>query len=154
MPDCRRASALLIAALCVAGATLSACGRKTQVKPPEMVAPEPIDTLAATNAATGVQLSWRRPAKYADGSRMTDLGAFQVERSSNGAPFMPVATIEVTDRDRLQQARHFRWVDTDAVPGETYQYRVISLTTDGYASRPSNIATIERETPTPAPEPH
>ena len=154
MPHCRRASALLIAALGLAGATLPACGRKTPVKPPELVAPEPIDTLAATNAADGVQLTWRRPVKYADGSRMADLGAFQLQRSNAGAPFSTIATVEVTDRDRIQQARHFRWVDIDPVPGETYQYRVISLTTDGYVSQPSNIATIAREIATPAPAPH
>jgi hypothetical protein len=134
-------------------ALLPACGRKTPVKPPELAAPERIDSLVATNAADGVRLLWRRPGKYVDGTRMTDLGAFRVERSTADSPFTPIATLAVSDRDRFQQERHFRWVDTDATVGDIYQYRVVSFTTDGYVSEPSNVVTIERAVPTPAPTP-
>lgn len=129
-----------------------ACGRKTAVKPPELVAPETIDNLAAHNLADGIRLSWRRPTKYVDGSRMSDLGAFRVERSAAvDEPFAPAATIAVTDQERFQQERRFRWVDTDTVVGQTYQYRVFSVTIDDYESAPSNIVTIERAIPTPRP---
>ena len=87
----------------------------------------------------------------ADGSRMTDLGAFRIERSTADSPFTPIATLAVSDRDRFQQERRFRWVDTDTTVGGIYQYRVVSFTTDGYGSEPSNIVTIERAIPTPAP---
>ncbi len=140
-----------LSVLCAAGLTLPACGRKTMVRPPELVAPETIDSLAATNVAEGIRVTWRRPVKYADGTRMSDLGAFRVERTTGGAPFSPLATVAVTDRDRFQRARRFRWLDTATTVGETYQYRVISFTTDGYASQPSNIVTIARAVPTPAP---
>jgi hypothetical protein len=140
-------------ALCGTSVMLPACGRKTAVKPPELVAPEAISSLAASNAADGVTLTWTRPTKYADGARMADLGAFRVERSTDGAPFAPLATIEVTDRERIQQERRFRWLDADTAVGDTYQYRVISATTDGYVSQPSNVVTIERAIPTPAPRP-
>jgi hypothetical protein len=153
MRDRSAASVLLFAALCGAALGGPACGRKTPVRPPELVAPEPISTLAATNAADGVLVSWQRPVKYVDGTRMLDLGAFRVERSAGGAPFSPIATVEVTDRDRIQQARRFRWLDTDTVAGATYQYRVLSFTTDAYVSQPSNVITIERAPPTPAPAP-
>jgi hypothetical protein len=145
-----RGAALLVAAACAA---LPACGRKTLVKPPELVAPERIQNLTATNGPDGIRLTWERPTRYADGSRMFDLGAFHVERSMAGIAFAPLATVEVTDRDRIQQVRHFRWVDADTSVGLTYQYRVISLTTDGYVSQPSNIATLERAIPTPAAKP-
>jgi len=150
MPGRRCTAALLLAACC---ATVPACGRKTFVKPPELVAPERIDSLAAANGPDGIRLTWARPTRYADGSRMYDLGAFRVERSADGVAFAALATVEVTDRDRLQQARRFRWADPDTVVGQTYQYRVISLTTDGYVSQPSNVATLERAIPTPAPKP-
>jgi hypothetical protein len=147
-PRPRSAVALLV----VCGAlALPACGRKTAVRPPEYAAPETITSLKAGNGADGIVLTWPRPARYADATRMTDLGAFRVERISSGAPFTPIATLEVTDRDRIQQERRFRWVDTDTVTGETYQYRVFSITTDGYVSAPSNIVTLQRAVPTPAP---
>ena len=141
----------MLAALCTVGLALPACGRKTLVKPPELVAPEKLDSLAATNVTDGIRLTWGRPVKQADGSRLYDLGAFRLDRSTAGTPFAPIATVEVTDRDRLQQVRHFHWLDADTVVGETYQYRVLSFTTDAYVSQPSNVVTIERAIPTPAP---
>jgi len=121
------------------------------VRPPELIAPQRIDNLTASNASDGIQLSWHRPTKYADGTRMTDLGGFRVERATPGTPFAPVATIEIADRDRIRQEQRFRWVDPDTQVGETDEYRVISFTTDGYVSQPSNVVTIERAIPTPAP---
>jgi hypothetical protein len=138
-----------VVAVCIT----SACGRKTAIKPPEFVAPATIASLAAHNTADGIRLTWRRPATYADGSRMEDLGAFRLERSAARGPFTPIATVAVTDRDRIQKARRFRWLDVAVAVGETYQYRVISFTTDGYVSQPSNVVTIERSVPTPAPAP-
>lgn len=139
-------------ALCLGGLgllMLPTCGRKTPVKPPELVAPKPIENLAARNVNDGIRMSWRRPTEYMDGSRMRDLGAFRIERSSNGAPFVPVATIAIGDQDRFRQERSFRWTDTDTEVGVTYQYQVISETTDDYVSFPSNIVTLERAIPTP-----
>lgn len=144
-----RGAALLIV---VAGiVALPACGRKTEVKPPELVAPAAIDTLVATNAGDGIHLTWRRPRTYVDGARMTDLGSFRVDRLIGQGPFSTVATIPVTDQERIQQERRFRWIDTNTVVGESYLYRVYSSTTDGYVSRSSNLIAIERQIPTPAP---
>jgi hypothetical protein len=140
-------------ALCAVALALPACGRKTAVRPPELVAPATIEDLTANNVAEGIRLAWKRPATYVDGSRMNDLGAFRIERSSGGAPFAYAATVAVTDQERFQRERRFRWLDADTSVGQTYQYRVISSTTDAYASDPSNIVTIERQIPTPAPTP-
>lgn len=153
MCDRRPASVSLVLVLCTVGLALPACGRKTAVRPPELVAPATIEDLSATNVTDGVRLAWRRPATYVDGTRMNDLGAFRIERSSDGAPFSQVATVAVTDQERFQQERRFRWLDSDTAVGHTYQYRVISSTTDEYVSEPSNIVTIERQVPTPAPTP-
>src|SRR5579862_2072355 len=130
-----------------------ACGRKTIVKAPELVAPARIDNLTAANAVEGIQLSWRRPERYADGSQMYDLGSFHVERGVGLEVFAPVHTVEVTDRERFQQERRFGWTDTDTVLGQTYRYRVVSETTDGYVSQPSNVAILERAQPSPTPSP-
>jgi hypothetical protein len=130
-----------------------ACGRKTIVKAPELVAPARIDNLTAVNAVEGIQLSWRRPERYADGSQMYDLGSFHVERGVGSEVFAPVHSVEVTDRERFQQERRFGWTDTDTVLGQTYRYRVVSETTDGYVSQPSNVAILERAQPSPTPSP-
>jgi len=147
MLDCGRLCALAVLAISLA---LPACGRKTPVRPPELAAPQRIDSVSVTNVADGIELSWRRPTQYADGSRMTDLAGFRVERSVAGAPFSEVATVEVTDQERIRQERRFRWVDSDTQVGTVYQYRVTSFTTDDYVSQPSDIVTAERAIPTPA----
>jgi hypothetical protein len=116
-----------------------------------MAAPEPILKLAAANATDGIALTWPRPTTYADGTRMTDLGAFRIERRAAEGPFATVATVRITDRERFRQERRFRWIDIETTAGETYEYRVVSETTDGYVSQPSNAVTIERAIPTPAP---
>jgi len=128
---------LLPFALCLFG-----CGRKASPKPPELVLPETIQSLSAEQSAAGVVLLWRRPEKYADGSRMSDLGGFRIERSEDGVPFTPIAHLEVSDRDRFRKIRRFRYVDAGALPGHRYQYRVFASTLDAYVSQPSNIAEV------------
>ncbi len=112
--------------------------------------PVRITNLHADNTPDGVQLSWGRPRLHADGSRMTDLGGFAIERSSGSDPqaaFARLDTVEVTDRDRFRQVSRFRYLDRGTVPGTTYRYRVVSYTVDRYFSAPSNVETLERIIP-------
>jgi hypothetical protein len=131
-------------ALCAVALALPACGRKTAVRPPELVAPATIEDLTANNVAEGIRLAWKRPATYVDGSRMNDLGAFRIERSIGTAPFERLSTVPVTDRERFRKESRFRHLDAAVSPGNRYSYRVVSFTVDEYASAPSNIVTIER----------
>jgi len=125
----------------------SACGRKTDVKPPQLIAPEAIRELEATNEEEGIRISWERPNEYVDGSPMHDLAAFRAERSTAGGPFQTLSKVEVTDRDRFRQIRRFRLLDTNVRPNETYRYRVVSFTLTRHVSAPSNIVEIERVIP-------
>jgi hypothetical protein len=145
---------LRLVVLAVGVLLLPACGRKTPVRPPSFVAPEVIVDLSATNAEDGIRLSWKRPGRTADGSHLYDLGSFRVERSATGGPFTKLATVAVTDQERLRQAQHFSWLDSDVQVGEFYAYRVVSFTTDGYESEPSNVASVVRAVPTPRPSVH
>jgi len=123
------------------------CGRKTQLHAPDDVLPETITDLKASNTSDGIELSWSRPTTYADGSRMNDLGGFVIERADGTdllKPFRPLVTLEVTDRDRFRQIKHFRQIDRDTNQGWEYSYRVVSFTLDRYFSEPSNIVTVER----------
>jgi hypothetical protein len=123
------------------------CGRKNLPRPPELVAPEVIKDLQGSNAKDGILLTWKRPARYADGSRMLDLGGFEIERSTAGGPFAPLTAVQVTDSDRFRQIRNFRYVDSAVSDNEVYRYRIVSFTTDRYFSLPSNTVEIVRSTP-------
>jgi hypothetical protein len=123
------------------------CGRKTLPRPPELVAPEVIKNLQASNAKDGIQLTWERPTRYADGSRMLDLGGFQIERSTAGGEFVLLGSLQVTDRDRFRQIRSFRYLDSAVSDGNVYRYHIVSFTTDRYFSLPSNTVEIVRSTP-------
>jgi hypothetical protein len=130
--------------------TFSSCGLKAPPRPPEDVLPKPIVDLRASNTSQGIQLSWSRPRLYASGAVMPDLGGFVVERATGTdplAPFQRLAVLEVTDRDRFRQIKHFQHVDGDTNVGMPYRYRVVSFTLDRYFSAPSNMVIIERTSP-------
>jgi len=134
---------------------LGACGRRGPVKPPELSRPAAILDLEASNGPEDIVLSWRRPTEYTDGSRMTDLGEFRIERSAAELPeFVEIAVLPITDRERFRQIRRFRFSDRGVEEGVRYRYRVVSTTVDGYASAPSNTVEVVRQavaaaTPTP-----
>lgn len=130
-----------------------ACGRKTEVKPPEFVAPRMITEVALTTRPDGVGLSWTRPTEYVDGTTMEDLSGFVIERSRHNEPFRELARVEVTDRGRFQKERRFSYVDTAVIENATYHYRVVAFTTDGYYGAPSGAATLTWEPPHPSPSP-
>jgi hypothetical protein len=145
------APALLVAL--AAAAALPACGRKTPVRPPEAVAPATITNLSAANAVGGIALSWRRPTESADGGLLFDLDRFVIERGVAGGPFTFLVQVPVLDRNKLRQQKRFRYVDTTVEVGEAYQYRVRSLTVDGFTSPPSNVVDLVHAIPTATPIP-
>jgi len=137
-------------------ALATACGRKTDPRPPELVAPRSVGELTLTTQADGIALRWSRPTQYVDGSAMEDLGGFAVQRSRYNSPFVEIARVPVTDRGRFQKAKRFDYVDRDLLPGATYHYRIVAFTTDGYHSAPSGAATVTwtpLAAPSPAPSP-
>jgi hypothetical protein len=148
----RRASLLLAAALL----TL-ACGRKTDVRPPEDVAPKAVNRLALNSAADGVVVSWARPTETIDGGALDDLAGFVVSRSTGNDTFAEIGRVAVTDRGRFQKVKRFELRDGNVAGGGVYHYSVVAFTTDGYYSAPSGVATITWwppvATPTPQPTP-
>jgi predicted small lipoprotein YifL len=137
----------LLSTVCCLIVGLLACGRKAPLHPPEDVLPKAITDLSASNTTEGIQLSWSRPRTYADGSPMTDLGGFIVERAVAGDPraaFERVASLEVSDRDRFRQVKRFRHDDNATSVGTAYRYQVVSFTLDRYFSAPSNVVMVER----------
>ncbi len=125
---------------------LSACGHKTDIRPPALVAPEAIGDLALTLEDQGVTLKWSRPQRYAGGGEMDDLGGFVVLRAQrNGAqvqPFTRRALIPVEDRDRFRQEKKFSYTDELLTAGTLYRYRVLAVTLDGYLGSVSNTVEL------------
>jgi len=130
-----------------------ACGRKTDPRPPELVAPRPIGELSLTTLGEGVALRWTRPTEYVDGSTMEDLGGFVIERSRENQRFNEHGRVEVTDRGRFQKVKRFDYLDRAVMSGATYHYRIVAFTTDGYYSAASGVATITWSPPSPSPAP-
>ncbi|MBI3769225.1 MAG: hypothetical protein HY271_12160 [Deltaproteobacteria bacterium] len=139
--------------LVAAALALAACARKTEVKPPQLVAPHVVGEVSLTTLVDGVAVRWARPTKYVDGTEMEDLGGFVVDRSRNNESFEELARVPVTDRGRFQKTTRFEHVDHAVMEGTTYHYRIVAFTTDGYYSAPSGAATITWEPPHPSPSP-
>jgi hypothetical protein len=137
----------------VAAATWVGCGVKSLPIPPEYAMPERIMNLSADSEKRGIELTWGRPDRYAGGDTLRDLARFIVTRSDAGAPYEEIKEISVTDQDRFQKQRVFQYLDRNTVVGQSYRYRVISETSDGYKSDPSNEVTMVRTIPPPPPNP-
>jgi hypothetical protein len=133
--------------------TVATCGRKTEPKPPELVAPSTVSEVALSSRPDGVAITWSRPNEYVDGSTMEDLGGFAIERSRNNEPFEELARVLVTDRGKFQKTKRFEYVDRAVADGTTYHYRIVAFTTDGYYSADSGAATVTWSLPGANPSP-
>jgi hypothetical protein len=143
-----------VAILCAAA---WGCGNKEDPRPPEFVRPQRIDDLQATPTQSGIRLTWTRPTKTADGSTMPDLDGFVVSRAIATSPidaadFETIATIHLDDRERFAKVRRMTYDDLRVTAGETYLYRVVAFTLDGYVGGPSRIARAQAPGPGADPE--
>lgn len=125
----------------------SGCGRKTPVRPPELVAPQAITDLSATSTAEGVRLRWSRPLKHVDNSDLEELAGFVVLRATQGATaqsgaFEQIATVTVEDRDRFRRAKRFSYLNSEVDSGVLYRYQVLAFTLDSYYSTASNTTEV------------
>ena len=134
----RRAVLTLVALVLLA----PACGRKTMPKPPQLVAPKPVQEISLATQKNGILVRWSRPTEYVDGSGMEDLGGFVVERNRYNSKFEEIARVPVTDQGRFQKAKRFDYLDSQLLDGATYHYRIVAYTTDGYYSVPSDAGEI------------
>ena len=144
---------LTLAIAVLATAVFLGCGVKSQPIPPEAARPEKIVGLEAANAKEGIRLTWDRPENYAGGAKMKDLGSFSIMRAQEGKPAEKIGDIQVHDEGRFQVQNTFEFIDGSTIMGKTYHYQVISSTTDGYVSEPSNDVAIVRRNASAPPNP-
>ncbi|HXG51188.1 MAG TPA: lipoprotein [candidate division Zixibacteria bacterium] len=130
---------------------LCACGRKGEPRAPELATPQTIRNLSARADKAGIVLTWSRPTEYVDGRELKDLAAFVIFRKELPpacpdciAPYRPLTTVFVEDRERFVKQKQYRFIDQEARPGQVYRYRVASQLTDGSLSAPSNEVEIAR----------
>lgn len=126
---------------------LPACGRKTTVRPPELVVPEPVNDLTLEVQSKGIVLRWGRTDKSVDGENLDDLAGFVVLRARQNdegtiEDFTKIATIPVEDRDRFRKNKKFSYTDEQMTAGALYRYRVLAFTLDGYYGKASNTVEI------------
>ena len=91
--------------------------------------------------------------KYSGGASLRDLAGFRLMRAEGDGSLTDLAELPVTDQERFQKVRRFAYVDTSAQMGHSYRYGVVSETSDGYHSDPSNDVEQTRTKPAPAPNP-
>jgi hypothetical protein len=127
------------------------CGKKADLRAPELATPQVIDNLTARSVANGVALAWRRPTEYVDGSELKDLAAFVIFRKEISptcpdcpVPYRPLTTLDVEDQEKFVKQKQYRYVDEEVQDKMTYRYRVSSQLRDGSLSEPSNEVQISR----------
>jgi hypothetical protein len=145
------ATALVATALAMAWL---GCGVKSPPIPPEAARPEQVSDLQANSQRNGIHLEWHKPERYTGGQQMRDLGGFTLIRAESDGPFQKIVGIPITDQNRISQRKLYEYLDRDTDVGKTYRYQVISNTTDGYVSKPSNTATVIRRLAPPPLNPY
>ena len=143
-------------------ATLSACGRKGALVPPEALVPAAVTDLTAEQKGERFLLSWTPPTRQSGGGALKEPTGFSLLRRevlppaedceqcpdayhavAEGTPDYQPAVRRVAGRYYVD--------DADLKSGTTYQYKVVSFKSDrAVVSPPSNRAR-RRFIPPPAP---
>ncbi len=129
---------------------LPACGRKGSPLPPLLVVPAAVGNLRAEPGVNSIILSWTRPDRNVDGSRLTDLQGFRILRAVGGAVgtapaeagFSPLATVQAEQPENATvQGAVFAFRDDAGGRGLTldtrYRYRVVAVNRRGEPGVPS-----------------
>ena len=128
-----------------------ACGKKGDLRAPELAAPLPINNLSARPAPDGVTLTWNRPTEYIDGKEIKDLASFVIFRKELSpscvdcpVPYRQLRIVNVEDREKFVKQKQYRYDDLEVRAKAVYRYRVSAQLFDGSLSAPSNEVEITR----------
>lgn len=129
----------------------SACGRKGDLRAPELAAPKPVNNLSARAAPDGVTLTWNRPTEYIDGKEIKDLASFVIFRKEISpscldcpVPYRQLQIVSVEDREKFIKQKQYRYDDLEVRANSIYRYRVSAQLFDGSLSAPSNEVEVSR----------
>ncbi|MFZ0660685.1 MAG: hypothetical protein WA854_13880 [Candidatus Binataceae bacterium] len=129
------------------------CGVKSPPIPRQLARPQRILDLRADSEKGAIKLSWGRPDTYASGAAMHNLESFLVMRTQGQGSYREIGRVEVTDNGRFQKQETFTYRDSDTVVGQSYSYEIVSITSNGFKSEPSNEVALVRSVPPPPPNP-
>jgi len=141
--------AFLLGLLLVVSA--AACGKKGDLRAPEVAAPKPITNLSARPSSDSITLTWSRPTEYIDGKEMKDLASFVIFRKEISpncldcpVPFRQLVIVNVEDREKFVKQKRYRYDDREVRANAIYRYRVSAQLFDGLRSAPSNEVEVAR----------
>lgn len=121
---------------------LSACGKKTNPRAPEALAPSSVKFLTARATVQSVDLRWEAPSTDASGDPLLDLSGFVVKRSlvlpDEDEDFETIAEVPLKEKSTTRAARSrdgsqgeaYSYSDQDVVAGKKYQYLVLGVNED------------------------
>ena len=138
---------LVLLSVAISVSLLPGCGKKTIVRPPELVAPEAINDLALETKGQSIVLQWGRTEETVGGDALNNLGEFVILRAAQdtqgqSGDFTRLASLPVTDRERFRKNKKFSYTDEQLTVGTLYRYRVVAVTTDGYQGGASNTVEL------------
>ncbi|MBE0598918.1 MAG: fibronectin type III domain-containing protein [Desulfuromonadales bacterium] len=126
---------------------LAACGKKGPVRPQLLSLPAAPTALSIEQRGERFLLSWGVPDLNQDGTPLTDLAGFRIERLrydlTEGCPecrddFQPVVVIDLDYlRDTQRLGDRLLWWDAVPRPGSGYSYRVVPVTVKGRDGAPA-----------------
>lgn len=137
----------------------SACGRKTSPLIPDSPRPEAIQNIKAVTRDVIAFLSWPLPAKNIEGKSMdpSTIKQIRIYRAEFGkdrkkARYRPYAEINMADpAPAVVRNNVVSWSDRNLRYGQTYGYRIRSLSARGGISLPSEEVRVTPVIPLAAP---
>lgn len=121
---------------------ITSCGKKLPPVAPESVIPEPVKELKAISRDGRLLISFIRPSKNIDGSKLTDLAGFKIMRrvieDVEGCKTCPEKFTVLYDIDisyptgAIAERDRIAYSDIEIEPGMKYEYRVVAYNRDGY----------------------
>lgn len=151
----------LIVLTAIGMATVSACGRKGALVPPEALVPAAVDTIAVQQQGWDFLITWSAPDKEQGGRPLRDLAGFKLLRrrvlpaeadcSACGNAWQPIADIDLDLPKNVQQSNGaFIFRDALVAPATACQYRLLAKSRSGGVSRPAT-SPVKKILPVPSP---
>jgi predicted small lipoprotein YifL len=143
--------------------TLASCGKRGALVAPEALVPAPIKDLRLEQKGNRFQVCWSGPGKQEWGGPLGNLAGFRVLRREVLPPNEDCETcpsayrqVKSVDPEYLQDILRlgslYCFFDAELLDGRTYQYKVISIDTDGAVSKDSNRVRRKKVVPPAPPE--
>ncbi len=134
--------------LLAAAVSVSACGKKGALVPPEALVPAPATDLQVRQQGDGFRISWTAPGKEERGRPLRDLAGFRLYRHEVLQPgedclacpesWLLVRNIDLEYlRDVQRSGDRFFCVDRDVKSGTSYRYSVTAASRRGAVGRPA-----------------